>query len=273
MGWLEAALLGVVQGLTEFLPISSNAHMRIVAALMSWKDPGAPFSAVIQIGTELAVLLYFRHDILQIIRAWAGSLRDPTRRNDPLARLGWFVILGSIPIGVLGLALQDAIATSFRDLRLVAVALVFFAIVIGFVDQRARTTRSLDSLNAKDALALGFAQSLALIPGVSRSGGTIAAGLALGLKREAAARYSFLLAIPAVLASALFELSKIGTGNSPQWGPTILATLIAFVVGYLVIGWLLRFLISHTFRGFVIYRITLGLLVFGAVSSGFIPAT
>jgi undecaprenyl-diphosphatase len=240
VGWLEATILGIVQGLTEFLPISSNAHMRIVAAFMSWKDPGAAFSAVVQIGTELAVIIYFRHDIVQIIKTWAISLRNREMRSDPLAKLGWYVILGTVPIAVLGLALQDPIAKGFRDLRLVALALVFFAIVIGFVDQRAKTTRSMDSLTTKDALALGFAQSLALIPGVSRSGGTIAAGLALGLKRDAAARYSFLLAIPAVLASAGLELTKIGSGNAPAWGPTILATFIAFVVAFVVIAWLLK---------------------------------
>jgi undecaprenyl-diphosphatase len=239
---------------------------------MSWKDPGAAFSAVTQIGTELAVVLYFRHDIVQIIKAWTNSLRNRELRRDPLAKLGWFVILGTLPIAILGLALQDPIASGFRDLRLVAMALVLFAIVIGFVDQRATTTRSIDSLTTKDALALGFAQALALIPGVSRSGGTIAAGLAIGLKREAAARYSFLLAIPAVLASAGLEMTKIGSGNSPAWGPTILATCIAFVVGFVVIAWLLKFLVTHTFRGFVIYRVILGLLVLGAVASGLIPA-
>jgi undecaprenyl-diphosphatase len=273
VGWLEAAILGIVQGLTEFLPISSNAHMRIVAAFMSWKDPGAAFSAVIQVGTELAVIIYFRHDIIQIIKTWFNSLRNRELRSDPLAKLGWFVILGSIPIGILGLALQDPIAKGFRDLRLVAMALLFFAIVIGFVDQRARTARSLESLTTKEALVFGFAQSLALIPGVSRSGGTIAAGLAMGFKREAAARYSFLLAIPAVMASGGLELAKIGSGNSPAWGPTILATCIAFVVAYVVIGWLLKFLVTHTFRWFVIYRVILGLVVLGAVASGFIPAS
>lgn len=272
MNTVQAVVLGLVQGLTEFLPISSTAHVRIVAALAGWSDPGAAFTAVTQLGTESAVLLYFRRDLWAITVAVLKAVRDPNARSDPNARLGAFVVLGTVPIGVLGLAFQDAIETSLRDLRLIAVALVLFAFVLAAADRAARNRRGLDSLTARDAVVLGLAQALALVPGVSRSGGTISAGLLLGLRREQAARYSFLLAVPAVLASGLLELTKIG-GESVSWGATALATVIAFGVGYLVIGLLLRFLVTHRFTAFVIYRIVVGCAVLALVGAGLLPAT
>ncbi|MER7007300.1 undecaprenyl-diphosphate phosphatase [Dactylosporangium sp. NPDC000555] len=267
MGWFQAAVLGLVQGLTEFLPISSSAHLRLVSAGLGWQDPGAAFTAVSQLGTEAAVLIYFRSDIASIVRAWTVSLYTPQRRRDPQARLGWYVIAGTIPIAVLGLTFQDTIETAFRDLRLIGTTLIVFGLVLAIADRLARNTKPLSELTLPHALGYGFAQALALIPGVSRSGGTISAGLALGYRREAAARYSFLLAIPAVLASGLLELTKIGDGEaSPAWGPTILATVIAFVVGYAVIAWFLRYISTHSFVPFVIYRVALGALVIGLVS-------
>ena len=204
MSWFEAVVLGIVQGLTEFLPVSSSAHLRIVGALAGWKDPGPAFTAIIQIGTELAVLVYFAKDIARIVRAWLGSLVG-RRRGDPDARMGWLIIIGSIPIIVLGLLLKDRIETTFRDLRIVAIALVGFSLLLYWADRVGAKKGQLEDLTVGDGVIFGFAQSLALIPGVSRSGGTITAGLFIGYTREAAARYSFLLAIPAVLGSGLYE--------------------------------------------------------------------
>lgn len=275
VGWLEALVLGVVQGLTEFLPVSSSAHLRIVGAVVpSWGDPGAAFTAVSQLGTEAAVIVYFRRDIAHIVSVWVRSLRDRSLRADPAARLGWFVILGTIPIGILGLAFQDTITTAFRNLWLVAAAIFLFAIVIGLVDRAARNRRPIEELTTRDALAYGLAQSLALIPGVSRSGGTISAGLALGYTREAAARYAFLLAIPAVLVSGLFELKDVGGPDAPLTvGPTLLATVAAFVVGLAVIVVFLRYISHHTFRVFVAYRLVLGLVLFALLGTGVLSAT
>ena len=262
--WFQAAVLGLVQGLTEFLPISSSAHLRFVAELAGWDDPGAAFTAVTQLGTEAAVLLYFRRDIAAILRTWTLSLFKPELRGELEARMGWYVIVGTLPIGVLGLLFQNTIEDTFRNLWLIATTMVLFGIVLGFADATARNARSLERLTFRDAVIYGFAQALALIPGVSRSGGTITAGLFMGYRREAAARYSFLLAIPAVLLSGLFELKDVASGDSPvTWGPTLLATGIAFVVGLLVIVYFLRYVSTHTFRVFVVYRILVGLTVMG----------
>jgi undecaprenyl-diphosphatase len=271
MGWFEAIVLGLVQGLTEFLPISSSAHLRIVGSLAGWDDPGAAFTAITQIGTELAVLVYFRHDIWRIITAWVGSLAG-RRRGDPDARMGWLIIVGSIPIVVLGLLLQDRIETTFRDLRIVAIALVAFSLILYWADVVGRKKLELDDLTFRDGVIYGFAQALALIPGVSRSGGTITAGLFLGYSRSAAARYSFLLAIPAVLGSGFFQAYEALTGKIEgppvAWGPTILATVLAFGVGLSVIAWLLRYLNRGSFTPFVVYRVALGLLVLALVVAG-----
>ncbi|MEU7043382.1 undecaprenyl-diphosphate phosphatase [Streptomyces varsoviensis] len=284
MSWFESLVLGLVQGLTEFLPISSSAHLRLTAAFADWNDPGAAFTAVTQIGTETAVLLYFRKDIARIVSAWFRSVvgvgkgerggRDG--RDDADARMGWLVIIGSIPIGVLGLLLKDAIEGPFRDLRLIATTLVVMGVVLGFADRRAardegggrhraaRRRKDLTDLDVRDGLIYGACQALALVPGVSRSGATISGGLLLGYTREAAARYSFLLAIPAVLASGLFELKDAGSGHT-AWGPTVLATVIAFAVGYAVIAWFMRFITTKSFMPFVIYRILLGVILFALV--------
>ncbi|MFC4118288.1 undecaprenyl-diphosphate phosphatase [Nonomuraea zeae] len=273
IGWLEAVVLGLVQGLTEFLPISSSAHIRVVSAFAGWEDPGAAFTAVIQLGTETAVLIYFRKEIWEIISTWTRSLFDKELRSHWAARMGWYVIVGTLPIGILGLVLKDQIETVFRDLRVVGTTLIVFALILWFADRTARNKLTLEKhLSFTHAIVYGFAQALALIPGVSRSGGTVTAGLLLDYRREDAAKYSFLLAIPAVLASGLFELKDIGEGPAPAWGPTILATVISFIVGYAAVAWFLRYISTHRFTLFVIYRIILGFFVILAVTLNWIPA-
>jgi undecaprenyl-diphosphatase len=276
MGWFEAVVLGIVQGLTEFLPISSSAHLRVVGSIFGWDDPGAAFTAITQIGTEAAVLLYFRREIGRIIVAWLGSLAG-RRKGDPDARMGWLIIVGSIPIVVLGLLFQDDIETTLRDLRIVAAALVLFSLVLFWADRIGAKKRELEHLTVGHGIAFGFAQAMALVPGVSRSGGTITMGLFLGYSRAAAARYSFLLAVPAVLGSGFFQAYEALTGDvegrGVSWGPTILATVIAFGVGLTVIAWLLRYLDRGSFTPFVIYRIVIGLLILTLVQTGVLAPT
>ncbi|MEU7742228.1 undecaprenyl-diphosphate phosphatase [Nonomuraea sp. NPDC049158] len=273
IGWFEAVVLGLIQGLTEFLPISSSAHIRVVSAFFGWQDPGAAFTAVIQLGTETAVLIYFRKEIWEIISTWTRALWTPELRSHYAARMGWYVIVGSLPIGILGLVFKDQIETVFRDLRLVGTTLIVFGIILWFADHTARNRLTLEKhLSFTHAIVYGFAQALALIPGVSRSGGTITAGLLLDYRREDAAKYSFLLAIPAVLSSGLLEVAQIGEGQAPAWGPTIVATVISFIVGYAAVAWFLKYISNHRFTGFVIYRILLGLFVILAVTIGWIPA-
>lgn len=274
MGWLEAIVLGIVQGLTEFLPISSSAHQLIVAQLFfGGHDPGAAFTAVTQLGTETAVLIFFFKDIVRIIKQWALSLVGRVPRDDIDARMGWYVILGSIPIGVLGLLFQDAIDSQLRNLWITVSMLAGVAIILAIADRHASKhgDKQLGDLNLKDGLIYGLCQAAALIPGVSRSGGTIAGGLFMGYSREAAARYSFLLAIPAVYASGLFKLKDIG-GSDVAWGPTIVATVIAFGIGYAVIAWLLRYVSKNDFKPFVIYRLVLAALIAVLLATGQLSA-
>lgn len=257
MSWLEAIVFGVVQGLTEFLPISSSAHIFIVSHLFGWKDPGAAFTAVTQIGTETAVLIYFRREVLAILQSLVKWFQGKSRGSAE-SNFAWAIVLGSIPIGVVGFALRDVIETDFRNLQLVAVTLISFGVLLILVEKFPPTRKR--TFNFPTAISMGFAQTLALIPGVSRSGATITAGLALGLNREAATRYSFLLAIPAVFASGILESFDIGSGPV-AWGPTFLATFIAAGIGYAVIAGLLNFLKKHTFVAFGTYRILLGLMI------------
>ncbi|VXB29412.1 Undecaprenyl-diphosphatase [Arthrobacter sp. 9V] len=267
MNWIEAALLGLVQGLTEFLPISSSAHLRIVGSFLpDASDPGAAFTAITQLGTETAVIVYFWRDIVRIVRAWFGSLTGKVERNNPDARMGWLVILGSLPIIVLGLLFQDQIESVLRSMWIVATMLIVFGMILAVADAIGRQERDLTQLSYKHGILYGFAQAMALIPGVSRSGGTITAGLLMGYTREAAARYSFLLAIPAVFGSGLYQLYKT-VSNEGLSGPyglpeTALATVIAFVVGYVIIGWFLKFVSTRSYRLFVWYRILLGLALY-----------
>jgi undecaprenyl-diphosphatase len=274
MGWLEAIVLGLVQGLTEFLPISSSAHVFIAGQLFGGRDPGAAFTAITQLGTESAVLIYFWRDIVRIIKAWTSALVGKLPRDDPDARMGWLVIIGSIPIVVLGLLFQDAIDSTLRNLWITATMLAGVALIMGWFDANARHQKDLRQLSWRDGLIFGLAQSAALIPGVSRSGGTITAGLAMGYTREAAARYSFLLAIPAVLGSGVFKLTDIANDPvEPAWGPIAAATVVAFVVGYAVIAWLLRYISTHSFRPFVIYRLALAALIVVLLLTGVLTPT
>ncbi len=277
MNWIEAALLGLVQGLTEFLPISSSAHLRIVGSFLPGaSDPGAAFTAITQLGTETAVIVYFWRDIVRIVRAWFGSLTGKVERNNPDARMGWLVILGSLPIIVLGLLFQDQIESVLRSMWIVATMLIVFGMILAVADAIGRQERDLTQLTYKHGILYGFAQAMALIPGVSRSGGTITAGLLMGYTREAAARYSFLLAIPAVFGSGLYQLYKT-VSNDGLSGPyglpeTALATVIAFVVGYVIIGWFLKFVSTRSYRLFVWYRILLGLALYVLLGFGVISA-
>ena len=267
---LEALFLGIVQGLTEFLPISSSAHIRIVGAFMpNANDPGAAFTAITQIGTELAVLIYFRKDILKILRSWFK------RDGSPEARLGTLIIIGSLPIIVLGYLGQDYITNNFRSLWLIATTLILFGLILGLADRISRSEKDLSTLGVRDGVLYGFAQAMALIPGVSRSGATIALGRFLGYKREAALRYSFLLAIPAVFGSGLYELkqamgdSTVSVYSMPE---ILVATVTAFVIGYAVIAWLMKFISTKSFTPFVIYRVVLGSALLVALATGVISA-
>jgi undecaprenyl-diphosphatase len=275
--WLQAAVLGVLQGLTEFLPISSSAHLRIFPELVGWDDPGAAFTAVIQIGTETAVVWYFAGDIWRIVRAWVLSLlarahfRDgSTHAWDPHdARMGWYVIVGSMPIVAVGIALKDVIEGGFRTLWIIGTTLVVLGVVLGIADRVGAKNRPIEALTLPHALAFGVAQALALVPGVSRSGATISMGLFLGYERAACARFAFLLAIPAVLGAGLFEWpSALAEGSEYGLGPLLLATVVSFVVGYAVIAWLMRWLERGSYLPFVIYRILLGTLVLGLLATG-----
>ncbi len=268
----EAVLLGLVQGLTEFLPISSSAHLRIVGELIGSQDPGAAFTAITQIGTETAVLLYFRRDIARICSAWWRSVRGDhgtdwrarLGRHDHDAAMAWYIALGSVPIVLLGLLFQDAIENTFRNLYLTALMLAVFALLLGWADRIGAKRRTLRELSAGQAVAFGFAQALALVPGVSRSGGTITAGLLMGFTREAAARYSFLLAIPAVMGSGFYQLFKSADEPAPRApgaGATLIATLVAFVVGYFVIIAFLKIVSTFSYTPFVVYRLVLAALV------------
>ena len=276
MDWLEALIMGLVQGLTEFLPISSSAHLRVVGELIGAGDPGAGFTAITQIGTETAVLIYFWKDIVRIISRWWMSLpfiskESRIKSSDPDVRMGWMIIVGSLPIAVLGLLLESWIDTTFRNLWITVFMLAAFGLLLGWADRVGRRVNTLDKMTWGQAVAFGFAQALALIPGVSRSGGTITAGRLMGFTREAAARYSFLLALPAVFASGFYKAFKaFGDEQAVGWGPTILATLVAFVVGYLVIVWFLKLVTTKSFQPFVIYRLCFAaliavLLIFGVL--------
>ena len=268
MSTFEAMILGLVQGLTEFLPISSSGHLRIVPAIAGWEDPGAAFTAVIQLGTMAAVLLYFRVDLWRIAVAFLRELRLPFRERSVDANLGWFIVLGTIPISIFGLVLSSQIESGARDLYLIGAMLIAFSFVMLVAERVGSRRREIEEMDARDGLSIGFAQALALIPGVSRSGATISAGLLRNFDRAAAARYSFLLSVPAVVLSGLFELKDIGDGSGVGAAPTIIATLVAFATGYVAIAWLLRYLAGHTLSVFVAYRIPLGILVIALAASG-----
>ena len=273
MTYIEAIVLGIVQGLTEFLPISSTAHLRIVPAFFGWGDPGAAFTAVVQLGTMAAVLLFFWRDLWRIASTWVRALYQPEPRGTLDARLGWYLVYGTIPIAVLGLVFKNQIETGARDLRIIGWVLILFGIGLWLVDKVFPQRKTVDDLGLRDGILYGLAQSLALIPGVSRSGATITAGRAMSYTRESAARFSFLLSVPAVVLSGLFEARKIGDAGSAGLGPTVIATIAAFVVGYATIAWLLRWLTSHSMLVFAAYRVVLGALVLALVYGGHLAAT
>jgi len=264
-----AALLGLIQGLTEFLPISSTAHLRIVPALLGQPDPGMAFSAVIQLGTLLAVVAYFARDLFVVMPR--ALLKD---RGSHDARMAIYLVIGTIPVGVAGLALKGYVSGDFRSLFVVGAALIAVAGVMYAADRRGSGTRGIEAVVLADAMIIGAAQAFAIVPGVSRSGATIAAALFLGLRRTDAARFSFLLGVPAIAAAGVYELSEalelLGDG---AWAAIAVGTVSAAVSGYLSIAWLLRFLSKHSFNGFVIYRIALGALVIALTSWGVLQAT
>jgi undecaprenyl-diphosphatase len=273
----EAIFLGALQGLTEFLPISSSAHIRIAGELFGTnQDPGATFTAITQIGTELAVLIYFRRDIVRIISAWFNQIsrRELQASEKSDARLGWLIILGTLPIAALGYFGQERIRNDFRSLWLIAITLIVFGLILGFADRYGKTERQLHQLTPLHGLLYGLAQSLALIPGVSRSGATIAMGRLMGYSREAALRYSFLLALPAVFGSGFYELKgAFGETSASQifsLPETFVATTVAFLIGYAVIAWLLKYVTTKSFAPFIIYRIALGSLLIILLSTGVI---
>jgi undecaprenyl-diphosphatase len=276
MSWLQVVVLSVVQGLTEFLPVSSSGHLAIVSRLFFADDAGASFTAVTQLGTEVAVLLYFARDIARIVKAWFAGLFNAAARNADY-RLGWYVIIGTIPIGVLGLLFKDEIRTGARNLWVIAIALVVFSAVIAAAEYFGRQTRHVEQLTWRDSVIVGLAQCLALVPGVSRSGATISAGLFLGQDRELAARFGFLLAIPAVFASGLFSLPDafhpVGEGMSASGPQLLVATLIAFVVGFAAVAWFLQFLVRHSMYWFVAYRVVVGAVVLALLGTGVVAAT
>ena len=270
MSWIQVIVLSIVQGLTEFLPVSSSGHLRIVSELFWGQDAGASFTAVIQLGTELAVLVFFARDIWRILTAWFAGLVDKSKRGFDY-RMGWMVIAGTIPVGLAGVLLKDLIRENFRNLWITATVLIVFSFVFILAERKGRKTRGFDELTMKDAIIMGLWQCLALIPGVSRSGGTISGGLFLNLDREVATRFSFLLAIPAVLASGLFSLPDAFDPQAGQAASGIqlfVGAGIGFVLGYISIAWLLRFVSHHSFAWFAAYRIPLGVIVMVLLATG-----
>ncbi|MBM7774607.1 undecaprenyl-diphosphatase [Actinokineospora baliensis] len=275
MTWLQAIVLGIVQGLTEFLPISSSAHIRIVSELWFGGDAGASFTAVIQLGTETAVIIYFAKDIWRLLRAWFVGLFSAAGRTDPDYKLAWYVIIGSAPIAILGVVFKDAIRSGLRNLWITAIVLMVFAVFLAIADEVGKQAR--DKLTMRDSIVMGFAQAMALVPGVSRSGGTLTAGMFLGLKREAATRYSFLLAIPSVFGAGIFSIPDVldrgGPGVQASVPQTIVATVVSFAVGYACVAWLLRYVSKNNFMVFVWYRIAVGALLCGLLVTGVVTPT
>lgn len=282
MTFLQAIVLGLVQGLTEFLPVSSTAHLRIVPALFGWhfyggttNDPGAAFTAIVQLGTTAAIVVYFWRELLQVTVAWFRGLYDKSVRGTLEYKLGWYLILATVPVGAFGLAFSHQIETGARNLWLIACALIGLAVVLFAAEKVGTRDREEEQISARDAFVVGAAQAVALIPGASRSGTTITAGLFRGLTREAAARFSFLLSIPAVVLSGLYEAARIGSKNQnhPGMGLVGVAVVIAFVVGLASIAWLMKFLSNHSTFIFIYYRIGLGVLLIVLLSTGVLKAT
>jgi undecaprenyl-diphosphatase len=269
MGILEAILYGIVQGLTEFLPISSTAHLRILPTLFGWQDPGSGFTAVIQLGTLLAVLVYFWKDLTQVFLGWCRSLTNKELRQTHEARIGWGIFFGTIPIVVLGFLFRKQISHDLRSLYVVAVMLIVMGLLMGFAERRASTGRNFEQLTMKDGLIVGFFQAIALIPGASRSGSTITGALFAGIDRATAARFSFLLSVPSVLAAGIFEAyNERKAILGAELLPTIVATVVSFFFGYLAIAFLIRFLQKRGTGPFVAYRVILGVVLLIVLTTG-----
>ena len=276
MSWVQVVVLSIVQGLTEFLPISSSSHLAIVSRVFFAGDAGASFTAVSQLGTEAAVIIYFARDIGRILKAWFNGLLIKAHRDNVDYRLGWYVIIGTLPIVVLGVAFKDLIRGEVRNLWIIATAMLVFSAVIAAAEYVGRQNRHVERLRWSDGLLVGIAQCLALVPGVSRSGSTISAGLFLGLDRELSARFGFLLGIPAVVASGLFSLPDafhpVTQGMSATGAQLIVSVVIAFVVGFVAVAWLLRFVAHHAMYWFVGYRVILALTVMALLATGVVAA-
>jgi undecaprenyl-diphosphatase len=275
---LEAAFLGAVEGLTEFLPVSSTGHLTILEKLLghSIDDPDiTAFTAIIQVGAVFATLLYFRHDFRRILTAWGRGVRNPVWREHPDYRFGWAVILGSIPIGIVGLAFKDQIETTLRSLWFVGTALILWSGVMWYADHHGTQKRHEDDVTWKDTVIIGIVQCMALIPGISRSGATMSAGLLRGLDRVAVTRLSFFLSIPALMAAAALQVvTESGNiSNGVGWTATITATVVSFIVAYFAIAWLLKFIAKHSYSIFIGYRLGLGVTVLFLVGTGIISAT
>ncbi len=269
MGIIEAILLGIVQGLTEFLPISSTAHLRIVPALFGWEDPGAAFTAVIQLGTLVAVLVYFRKDLVSALAGWVKSLYNPKFRNTVESRMGWAIFVGTIPIVVLGVLLKHKIENDFRSLNVIAGSLIGMGLLLFIAEGAGRKNRELKDVKVKDGLWVGLFQAIALIPGASRSGSTISGGLFAGFDRATAARFSFLLSVPSVLAAAVFSLKEHASAfQGPLLVPAIVANIAALISGYAAIAFLISYLQKHGSMVFIVYRVALGLVIFGLLMAG-----
>ena len=268
MSLVEAAVLGLLQGITEFLPISSTAHLRIAPDLLGWGDPGAAYSAVIQLGTVAAVVLYFAKDLVKLTRAFVQGLVRGAPFGTADSRLAWYVGLGTLPIGILGLLFKKSIETSLRSLYVVATSLIVLGLVLFIVERFAAHKRTIEQMTLKDGLVIGFWQALALIPGSSRSGTTITGGLWLGLRREDAARYSFLLSIPATALAGLFELKHLLQAPHLDVPALVVGTVVAFASGMAAIAGLLKFLRTRSTLVFVVYRVVLGVAVLGLLGSG-----
>lgn len=273
VSFIEALVLGLVQGLTEFLPISSSGHLRVIPALAGWDDPGAGFTAVTQLGTLGAVLIYFRHELWSIASSWTQALWTPSLRRQPEVRLGWYLVVATVPLVVGGVLFSDQIENGARDLRLGAWMLIIFGLVMAAADRFGARRYTMDDINGRRGILIGLSQALALIPGVSRSGATISAGLFVGFTRQDAARFSFLLSVPAVALSGLYQLPSIGEGLGPGVVPTAVATVVAFAAAYATIAWLLRWLANHTLTVFVVYRIVLGVFLLVLIGTGVLDAT
>jgi undecaprenyl-diphosphatase len=277
MDWLDALLLGAVEGVTEFLPISSTGHLTILENLLGYDidDPSiTAFTAIIQMGAVLATILFLRRDIWRIGTAWLSGLASAQRRGSDY-RFGWAVVLGSMPIGVVGLLFREQIQTTLRSLWVVAIALVVWSGVMWFADRRATQERGESDVTWRDTLIIGVVQSLALIPGVSRSGATMSAGLLRGIDRVTVTRLSFFLSIPALSAASVqqsvSQYDEISAGVG--WGQTLAAMAVSFVVAYVTVGWLLRFIARHTYSVFIAYRVLLGSLLIVLLGTGVLSAT